>query len=544
MKIALAQYNFKVADLYNNQKKILQIYAKAQEDQVDILIFSELNLCGYLPEDLLLRADFMEKVASALAFIQTQIGETAVVIGCPRRYGDDLYNCAVVIQHQKEILCYRKQVLPNYGIFDEKRYFREGEQNGIFQLTQDGPKIGLLICEDVWSVGAASRAAQAGAEILISIHASPFAINKEKERNNAYRAACVAAKLPMLLAFGVGVQDEFCFDGGTRALDAEGACVAHTPYFEETTLSIEVTQNDSKKWEIQKQKLPSPPPMIARVYQALLLGIRDYVRKNNFEGVLLGLSGGIDSSLTLLLAIDALGVEHVTPVTMPSRFTSSLTMDAVNEQVKLTNANVLTLSIEAMYQATMETLGGVFGERAPDKTEENIQARCRGMLLMALSNKFNKMVLTTGNKSEMAMGYATLYGDMTGGFAALKDVPKTLVYELARYRNQITYQIPQIIIDRAPTAELAFNQKDEDSLPPYSILDEVLHRLIDLQQSIHEIVASGFDETLVKRVASGLYFNEYKRRQAPPGIKITEVSFTRERRYPITSGRWWDLEPV
>jgi NAD+ synthase (glutamine-hydrolysing) len=537
MKIALAQYNFTVADLEGNLTKILNCYQRAQIDQLDLIVFPELALSGYPPEDLLLRDDFLQTLSSCLAQLIQASGALPMIIGCPMQHENQLTNCALVIQNQKIMACYAKQCLPNYGVFDEKRYFTAGQKSCVFQLSPHGIKFGLLICEDVWHAEPAIAARQQGAEILLSIHASPFSIQKEQLRRQVYAAACKASDLPMLACFMVGAQDELCFDGGCRALDAQGHIIAQANFFTEELLVIDIEKNKKNQIEIRNGRdnpVTTELDDTARVYQALVLGVRDYVTKNNFKSVLLGLSGGIDSSLTLMLAIDALGVENVTAVTMPSRFTSELTMEAVQQQVSLTGVKLITLAIEPLFSASLETLAPIFAGLAPDLTEENLQARCRGMLLMALSNKMGQLVLTTGNKSEMAMGYATLYGDMAGSFAALKDVPKTLVFALARYRNRMSEKIPEMILLRPPSAELAFDQIDQDSLPPYDILDEILHRSIDLQQSEAEIIAAGFDAATVRKVVRAIYLNEYKRRQAPPGIKITEISFTRERRYPIT----------
>ena len=540
MKIGLAQYDFTVGDLQGNLAKILRIYHEAEKQLLDLLIFPELALCGYIPEDLLLRDDFLSAAKETLNTLTAHVHQCAIVIGCSQQIGDKIYNAAFVLQHEKIIASYHKNILPNYAVFDEKRYFTEGSESCVFQLNGKGPQFGLLICEDVWFDGPAMKAKAAGAEVLLSIHASPYSMSKEKLRENIYAKACQITHLPMLLSLSVGAQDDLCFDGGSRALNAEGECLAKAPFFQEQTLVVDLHERSPKNFMIQAQTLPAPQSSIAYLYQALVLGVRDYVRKNGFNGALLGLSGGIDSSLTLMLAIDALGVEQVTPVFLPSRFTSELSDEGVKEQLTLTGAKGITMSIEAMFESTLQTLAPTFEGLPKDITEENIQARCRGILLMALSNKTGKILLTTGNKSEMAMGYATLYGDMAGGFAALKDVPKTCVFELARYRNTLGYVIPRCVIDRPPSAELAEGQRDEDSLPPYPVLDEILHRLIDLKESIEAIVAAGFDEITVKRVASALYRNEYKRRQSPPGIKVTTISFTRERRYPMTSGKWWE----
>lgn len=538
MKIGLVQGNFIVGDLNGNMKKILGFYQQAQQQQLDLLVFPELALTSYPPEDLLLRPDFLQATEQTLEQLTQAIGALPIVVGVPLQQDNQLKNGAVVLHNQRRIACYAKQCLPNYGVFDEKRYFTAGTESCIVQFSPDTPKFALLICEDVWHPGPIQQAKQAGAEILLTIHASPFSLDKERKRQQAYATACQIVHLPLLASCLVGAQDDLCFDGGSRALDRNGDIIDQAPFFAEKLLVVDIAYQAGVA-SIKQPVTPSTPVMtdIARVYQALVMGIGDYVQKNQFNGVLLGLSGGIDSALTLMLAIDALGVEQVTAVALPSRFTSQLSMDALSQQVALTGVELLTLSIEPLFTASLETLAQTQATMGPlhNKTKENLQARCRGMLLMALSNQTGKIVLSTGNKSEMAMGYSTLYGDMVGGFAALKDVPKTLIFALARYRNTIRTQIPEIIITRPPSAELAEDQTDQDTLPPYEILDEILYRSIDLQQSIEQIVAAGFNEETVKWVVKYLYRNEYKRRQAAPGIKITSNSFTRERRYPITS---------
>ncbi len=564
MKISLAQYNFTVGDFQGNVKKILEVTQEARKQGAALVVFPELCLSGYIPEDLLLREDFLDAAAQALHHLTEKISDPAIVVGCPIKKLGKVYNCAVVLHRQRQIACYAKQILPNYGVFDEKRYFSSGTESCVFQLNSQGPKFGLLICEDLWSTEPAVRAKQAGADMLLSIHASPFSIDKETQRKTVYREACRASQLPLLAILLIGAQDDLCFDGGSRALNAKGECVLQAEFFKEELLMVETAIEKNLvvmpatcqptlagiQSSINKAYLDACQRRLGRscydrnheiphIYQALVLGIRDYVHKNHFKGAFLGLSGGIDSALTLVLAIDALGVENVTPVIMPSRYTSELSMKGIQEQLKLTGAQGITLSIEPLFEASLATLHEEFKNLKPDKTEENLQARCRGILLMALSNKTGKIVLTTGNKSEMATGYATLYGDMAGGFSALKDVYKTRVFELARYRNTLGDVIPQRVIDRPPSAELAPNQKDEDSLPPYIILDGILQRYIDHQQSIQEIVQAGFDRATVERVVKMLHRNEYKRRQSPLGIKITEISFTRDRRYPTTSGDWY-----
>lgn len=539
MKIIIAQMNATAGAVHNNMNKILRFVEEAKTlHQADLIIFPELALSGYAADDLLLREDFIQAIESTLEKLVARIHGISVIIGCPLwdEHGV-LHNAAVVIQEARIIAKYYKQILPNYGVFDEYRYFKPGGQNTVFQLNEQGPKFGLLICEDTWFLEPAVAAVQAGADILLSIHASPFAINKIAQRRAVYTKLVAATNLPLICVQTIGAQDDLCFDGGSEVYDQAGQCVVAAPHFEEVLWPFEVNHRKTN-WQIIPQKIFPDMSLEESVYRALVLGVRDYFAKNNFQQAFIGLSGGIDSALTLLIAMDALGKDRVTAVALPSRYTSDLSMQALEEQLKLTQVKSETISIEPLFEAALASLADIFKGLAVDKTEENMQARCRGLLLMALANKANGLVLTTGNKSEMAVGYATLYGDMAGGFAVLKDVPKTLVFRLANYRNQQSYMIPQVIIDRPPSAELAHGQKDEDSLPPYSILDEIIYRFVDKQESLEKIIAAGFDSAIVKRIARMVMLNEYKRRQAPPGIKITEYSFTRERRYPITHGEW------
>ena len=428
---------------------------------------------------------------------------------------------------------YRKQALPNYGVFDEKRYFAAGDQNTVVDVA--GVSVGITICEDCWVFGPVSAAANAGAQIVVNLNASPFDMDKWTRRESVLAERSREAGIPIVYVNLVGGQDELIFDGGSIATDVDGNIVARLPVFEEALEVIEY-RTESEHAEPQGNHVTPYPDEAASVYKAVVLGIRDYVRKNGFSGVIIGCSGGIDSALTLALAVDALGAKQVNAVLMPSRYTSTMSIeDAIAEAQALDVAHQ-TIPIEPIFNAATGVLADAFHDREPDATEENIQARCRGMILMALSNKFGWLVLTTGNKSEMAVGYATLYGDMAGGFAPIKDCPKTLVYRLARYRNTLSPVIPERVLERPPSAELAPDQKDTDSLPSYDVLDPILEAFIEEDLSIEQIADQGIDREIAQRVLEMVRRSEYKRRQAPPGVRISPRGFGRDWRYPITSG--------
>lgn len=534
IRIVVGQLNFLVGDIKGNADKIIEQARLAQTQyQADLFILSELALTGYPPEDLLLRNDFHQQVSEALTRICQHALTLDIVIGYPHKIGTTIYNAAAHLHAGKIIANYHKQYLPNYGVFDEKRYFTPGEQPCVIECK--GIRLGLVICEDLWYPEPAKLAKQAGAEIIICLNASPFDLQKEKSRVNIIHQRIRETQLGVIYAHGIGGQDEVVFDGGSMAVDAHGELCCQAPYFQEALLPIELTLNHSQL-VITKQELSALLSEETLAYQALVQGVKDYIEKNRFPGAIIGLSGGIDSALTLAIAVDALGADRVHAVSLPSRYTSKLSIDLAEEMAKLLNVKFSVISIEPVFNAFLQGLQAEFTNLPVDQTEENIQARCRGTILMALSNKTGKLVLTTGNKSEMAVGYATLYGDMAGGFAVLKDVFKTLVFRLAHYRNLQSYVIPQTIIDRPPTAELKENQLDEDTLPPYPMLDKILHFYVELDYSVSDIVAVGFDEATVLRVTKMVDRNEYKRRQAPPGIRITQRAFGRERRYPITSG--------
>ncbi|MDA1342563.1 MAG: NAD+ synthase, partial [Proteobacteria bacterium] len=488
-----------------------------------------LIVTGYPVEDLLFRADFIEEANNAIHYIAESVNDIALVLGFPELSDGKLYNSAVVLHQGVTLACYRKQALPNYGVFDERRYFTAGNQACVFEFN--GRFIGLTICEDVWQKGIIDANKQAGAELLLTLNASPFNLGKIHQREAVICSQVKAAQIPIVYVNQVGGQDELIFDGASFAANSQGEIIYRAEEFKERIGVVEFIDN--------KPTIGECVPLydnIASVYQALVLGIKDYVRKNGFDGAILGLSGGIDSALVLALAVDALGSDKVEVVLMPSRYTQDMSNeDAILEAEKLSVKHHI-IPIEPAVNAFTGMLAEVFAGTKKDATEENIQARCRGVILMAMSNKQGKLLLTTGNKSEMSVGYATLYGDMAGGFAPIKDAPKMLVYQLARYRNTLSQVIPERVITRPPSAELAPDQVDEDSLPPYEILDAILERYVEKDQSADEIMAAGFSREHVARAIDLVDKNEYKRRQSPPGIRITAKAFGRDRRYPITSG--------
>jgi NAD+ synthase (glutamine-hydrolysing) len=535
LNILMAQINTFVGDFDGNTARVLEVIASAErEREQPVVVFPELTLSGYPPEDLLLRPSIALRVNQALEKICAAMnGPAYAIIGYPRREGGHLYNVAAVL-HRGEILCeYRKQCLPNYQVFDEKRYFSPGSGPVIVDIA--GVQIGLSVCEDIWEEEPILGTAAAGAELLININSSPYHRGKRDERWKLLSRRAVEAGLPIVYVNQVGGQDELVFDGGSFAVTADGQVAAAAPNFEEGTYWLEF---DSGPDQATIEGLGIAPPLdeLAATWHALVLGVRDYVDKNRFPGVVLGLSGGVDSALTLAVAVDALGAERVEAVMMPFRYTSQMSVEDAAEQSRTLGVNHKVISIEPMYEAFMDGLAEEFAGTEVDTTEENLQARCRGVLLMSISNKKGFLVLTTGNKSEMAVGYSTLYGDMAGGFDVLKDVPKTLVFDLCRYRNSLGPCIPQRVIDRPPSAELAPDQKDEDSLPPYEVLDRILELYVEQDYSAEAIIAEGLDREQVWRVVRLVDLNEYKRRQAPIGVRITRRGFGRDRRYPITSG--------
>ena len=531
LRIAVAQMNPVVGDVEANVTHMLELCRRAHDAlRADLVVFPELALCGYPPEDLLFHRGFARDVARALGRLAANLNGMSVLVGFPEYAGEHIYNSAALLRPGAEAVVYRKQVLPNYGVFDEKRYFLPGEAARVVEMG--GVKLGLTICEDIWSPGVAAGAAAAGAQLLISINGSPYDTGKLARREAVLRDRISETGLPVVYVNLVGGQDELVFDGGSMALDAAGELVYRAPFFAEALELVEVEAGG----HIVPGHVTPAPELVDGVYRALVLGVADYVNKHRFPGVVLGLSGGVDSALTLAVAVDALGPERVRAVMMPSRYTSAMSREDAAAQADILGVRYDTVSIEPIFEGARAALAEVFRGMPEDVTEENIQARCRGMILMAMSNKFGCMLLTTGNKSEMAVGYATLYGDMAGGFAPLKDCSKTLVYRLAAHRNARTGVIPQRVLDRPPSAELRPDQKDTDSLPPYEILDPILEAFIEEDCSVDQIVARGFDRAVVGRILGMVKRNEYKRRQAPPGIRISRRAFGRDWRYPITSG--------
>ncbi len=504
------------------------IYAR-DEQGAHAVIFPELTLTGYPPEDLLLRSELIKRVEQVLDDICREIKGIDIILGYPRQRDGKLYNAAGVIRDGEIVAEYFKALLPNYSVFDEKRYFEPGDRPCVVDMN--GVPVGLTICEDIWHDGPAARAAGAGAKILLNLNASPYHTGKGVEREDLVRKRCLETGIPIVYVNLVGGQDELVFDGGSFVLSATGELLQRSPFHREAQDLIEFHAGVPQLTAISRY-----PDALGYIYDTLVLGVRDYVSKNGFKGAVLGLSGGIDSALTLAIAADALGPENVEVVLMPSRYTSDMSNEDAIKQADNLGVRRSVIAIEPAFNAFLDMLKDEFAGTARDTTEENIQARCRGIIMMAISNKKGMILLTTGNKSEMSVGYATMYGDMAGGFAPIKDVPKMLVYRLAEYRNREGEVIPRRVIERPPSAELAPDQKDSDSLPPYDVLDEILSRYIEQDQSVIDIVNAGFDADVVRRVARMVDRNEYKRRQAPPGVRITRRAFGRDRRYPITSG--------
>ena len=534
VSIALAQLNLFVGDVTGNTEKILGYATRARDElQADLVVFPELAICGYPPEDLLFHAGLLRRVDEALDEIRSSVRGIAILVGFPEYSNDKIYNACAVFQDGDILARYRKQLLPNYRVFDEERYFTAGKEAAVFSLN--GVRIGLNICEDVWQPGPAAAAKAAGAEFIIAINGSPYELETQSKREHVVRQRVQETRLPVVYLNMVGGQDELVFDGGSFVMDADGEIAFRAKPFKEGLHRILMNASASGV-------VPEPgdvePQLSAEqsVYEALVTGTRDYVEKNGFPGVILGLSGGVDSALILVIACDAIGAERVSSVMMPFRYTSTMSQEDAAAQAAGLGVKYSVIPIEPMYEATVKQLAKVFESGKEDATEENIQARCRGMLLMAISNKTGLMLLTTGNKSEMAVGYATLYGDMAGGFAPIKDCSKSLVYRLARYRNTVSQVIPERVITRPPSAELKANQKDSDSLPEYDVLDPILEAFIEKDLSVAEITERGFDRDVVVRVLELVKRSEYKRRQAPPGIRISGRAFGRDWRYPITSG--------
>ncbi|HCH49687.1 MAG TPA: NAD+ synthase [Proteus sp.] len=528
LKLALAQLNWVVGDIEGNCERMLST-VKEQEN-ADLVLFSELALCGYSPEDLLFRPDFQQRCEKQLTRLEQASKKIAIVVGHPWWQNGKIYNALSFFYKGELQARYFKQQLPNYGVFDEKRYFQPGNERCVVPFK--GYHLGLLICEDIWINEPIDALKQAGADLVLSINASPYSREKPHIRTQLIKDHCQRTHLPVVYLNQIGGQDELVFDGCSKVFDERGCITHRLAAFDEQIAIVELD-------ELQIIPMAQPAPELsplAQVYQALVLATRDYVTKNGFNGAILGLSGGIDSGLTVAIAADALGKEHVHAVMMPFRYTSEMSIHDAKEQADLLGVEFDTVSIEPMFDAFMAQLGPMFKDTAADTTEENLQARCRAVILMAMSNKRRRLVLTTSNKSESAVGYSTLYGDMAGGFDVLKDVPKTLVFALSQYRNTISPAIPQRVIDRPPSAELAPGQTDQDNLPPYDILDAILEGYVERDKSVSDLVSAGFDEDTVRKVIKLVDINEYKRRQAPVGPRITSRNFGKDRRYPITCG--------
>ncbi|ASJ24259.1 NAD+ synthase [Laribacter hongkongensis] len=528
MRLALAQFNPIVGDIAGNANEIARLAREAMAAGADVLLTPELALTGYSPEDLLLRPAFYAEVNRQLDRLM-EIDGITLIIGHPAMLGSERFNAATVMRDGNILGTYHKMRLPNEEVFDEVRYFTPGVAPLVF--GQDGVNIGVLVCEDIWGPEPAAEALDAGADVLLVMNASPFHREKHAIREQECRWRVEETGLPVAYVNLVGGQDELVFDGASFALNRAGEPVCRLPHFEAALGLLDVQEGDIRPAVMA----PLPDPVEA-VYRALVLGVRDYIGKNGFPGVLLGLSGGIDSALTLAIAVDALGADRVHAVMMPSRYTADISVDDSRDMVERLGVRYDEVAIWPMYESFMQALTPLFAGAAADTTEENLQSRIRGVILMALSNKTGKLVLTTGNKSEMTTGYATLYGDMAGGFAVLKDVAKTLVYELSEWRNrQGSEVIPRRIIDRAPSAELRPDQVDQDSLPPYDVLDAIMAEYVEMNRSAADIVALGYDTADVERVTRLLKVNEYKRRQAPVGPRITHRAFGKDWRYPITN---------
>ncbi|MDQ6982703.1 MAG: NAD+ synthase [Mariprofundus sp.] len=533
MKIVIAQIAPRVGDLTGNVRLIRDVANMAEQSRCDLVVFPELAITGYPPEDLLKRPAFMDEVEVAVDAVVAASHNTCVVFGAPRRDGDVLRNSVVLARCGKVAGIYDKQFLPNYGVFDEQRYFEAGSGD-ICVFDVNGWQVGISICEDLWHDKLAARQVNLTCDVWLNLNASPFHVAKQTEREILVQRRAQEFSAPLVYVNPVGGQDEIVFDGGSLVADGEGNLVMRAPLFE-------VWQGEVDTAQAGEAQIAALPPPIEQIHRALVMGVADYVLRNGCLQVVIGLSGGIDSALTAAIAVEALGAEHVLGVLMPSRYSSDHSITDAEALVENLGIEAITLPIAEGVDVVESTLADIFatwGKSEADITEENIQARMRGLLLMAISNKTGRMVLTTGNKSEMAVGYATLYGDMAGGFAMLKDVYKTDVFALCRWLNREREVIPENTITKPPSAELRPDQKDSDSLPDYDVLDAILAANIEERLGVDEITARGYDQAEVKRVVRMLQLAEYKRRQAPPGVKITERAFGRDRRYPITHGFW------
>jgi NAD+ synthase len=544
LTIALAQINPLVGDVSGNAERLLVVRHEAARGGADLVVYSELVLIGYPPEDLVLKPALMEQVEAAMESLAEQTGDggPAMLIGAPLAEDGALYNAAFLLDGGRVAAVRKKHELPNYGVFDEKRLFTAGPLNGPMDFR--GTRLGVMICEDMWTADVTECLEESGAEILIVLNGSPFETDKPDHRLNLAVARIAESGLPLVYVNQVGGQDELVFDGASFVLDGDCSLRAQAAAWREHCLITRWRLGDDHRWSCHGGDIATHEEGLAAIYQAMTMGLRDYVAKNRFPGVVIGLSGGIDSALSAAVAVDALGADAVHCIMMPSRYTSQASLDHAAECARLLGVRLDDIAIEPAVAAVDGMMAEMFAGREADVTEENLQARLRGLILMAASNKLGSMVLTTGNKSEMSVGYATLYGDMCGGYSVLKDVYKTAVFALSRWRNQAMPAgglgpagrvIPEAVIDKPPSAELRHDQTDQDSLPPYGTLDDILEGLIEQERSIEEIAANGHDADTVRRISRMLDLAEYKRRQAPPGVKITSRAFGRDRRYPITN---------
>lgn len=527
MQIVIAQCNFTVGAIAQNSQLIID--TTLASDKGSVVVFPELAVTGYPPEDLLYRPDLYQRVEQSLEKIANASNEHVIVVGHPWREQSLTYNAASVYYQGQLLTRYYKQALPNYGVFDEQRYFAAGNESAVFEYQ--GKRIALLICEDLWTDQPIAKLDDQAVDLLLSLNASPFNSEKQTEREALLKKRANNHQLPIVYVNHVCGQDELVFDGGSFAINKKAELVARLPHYVE---KIQTLTFKDDLLTSEQALLPSSEE--AEIYQALVLATRDYVLKNGFKGAVLGLSGGIDSALTLAIAVDALGADKVQAVMMPFKYTAQMSVEDAKAQAQTMGIEFDIVSIEPMFDSFMQALNPLFDNAAVDTTEENLQARSRGVILMALSNKKRRLVLTTGNKSEMAVGYCTLYGDMAGGFAPIKDVPKILAYRLSEYRNSLSPVIPQRVIDRPPSAELAPDQVDQDNLPAYDELDAILEAYVENDLSLTDIVALGYDEAVVSKIMRLVDINEYKRRQSAIGPKITQRNFGKDRRYPITSG--------
>ncbi len=537
LRLALAQFDFPVGAVHQNAERIAAMIAQARDEySADVVLFPELALSGYPPEDLLLRPGFLADCEAAIHRIAASTQGIVAVVGWPQAAGSVVYNAASVLRDGHVSHTYRKRELPNYAVFDERRYFDVDPDREDCVFDVDGVQVGLIICEDLWFPEPLASTVAGGAELVLVPNASPFERDKHAERDHLLAQRVQETGVGLVYLNVVGGQDALVFDGGSVVADGDGTVHPAAAAFTDQWLVVDFDA-DSRRFNSVEWMEDGDESRDALAWRAVVRGTRDYCRKNGFEKVWLGLSGGIDSSLVLAIAVDAIGAENVTAVRMPSRYTADLSNDLAEEQCRTQGVRLLTLPIEKPFQGYLDALAEHFGDRPVDTTEENLQSRTRGALLMAMSNKFGGLLLTTGNKSEYAVGYATIYGDMCGGYAPLKDLYKSEVFALASWRNTVGDRvIPQAVIDRPPSAELRENQKDQDSLPPYDVLDAILLRHVDQEQSYDEIVAAGFDAATVERVLRLVRISEWKRHQSAPGPKVSRRAFGRERRYPISNG--------